>query len=64
MMIVRDTSIGVYSTCISVAAALITIAYAQALSALISPFSVSGAHGHWVGSTDTPSHSTKELEMR
>ncbi|PGH38284.1 MAG: hypothetical protein CRN43_16125 [Candidatus Nephrothrix sp. EaCA] len=31
---------------------------------LISPFSVSGAHGHWVGSTDTPSHSTKELEMR
>jgi len=30
----------------------------------ISPFSVSGAHGHWVGSTDTPSHSTKELEMR
>src|SRR6218665_1443341 len=30
----------------------------------ISPFSVSGAHGHWVGSTDSPSHSTKELELR
>jgi len=30
----------------------------------ISPFTVTGAHAHWVGSTDTPSHATKELEMR
>jgi len=30
----------------------------------ISRFSVSGAHARWVGSTDTPSHATKELEMR
>src|SRR6218665_3719140 len=25
----------------------------------ISPFSISGAHAHWVGSLDTPSHVTK-----
>jgi len=30
----------------------------------ISRFSVSGAHAHWVGSTDTPSHATKKLKMR
>ena len=30
----------------------------------ISRFSISGAHTHWVGSTDTPSHATKELKMR
>src|SRR6218665_8911 len=30
----------------------------------ISRFSVSGAHAHWVGSTDTPSHAIKELKMR
>jgi len=30
----------------------------------ISPFTVTGAHAHWVGSTDTPSHATKELKMR
>src|SRR6218665_3402601 len=29
----------------------------------ISPFTVTGAHAHWVGSTDTPSHATKELKM-
>jgi len=28
----------------------------------ISRFSISGAHVHWVGSTDTPSHATKELK--
>jgi len=27
-------------------------------------FSISGAHAHWVGSTNTPSHATKELKMR
>jgi len=31
---------------------------------LISPFKVTGAHAHWVGSTNTPSHATKELKMR
>src|SRR6218665_3472771 len=31
---------------------------------IISRFSVSGAHAHWVGSTNTPSHATKELKMR
>src|SRR6218665_1145069 len=30
----------------------------------ISPFTVTGAHAHWVGSTDTPSHAAKELKMR
>jgi len=30
----------------------------------ISRFSISGAHVHWVGSTDTSSHATKELKMR
>ena len=25
----------------------------------ISRFSISGAHAHWVGSLDTPSHATK-----
>src|SRR6218665_3318393 len=30
----------------------------------ISPFTVTGAHAHWVGSTDTPSHTAKELKMR
>ena len=28
--------------------------------AYISRFSISGAHAHWVGSLDTPSHATKE----
>src|SRR6218665_3936634 len=30
----------------------------------ISPFTVTGAHAHWVWSTDTPSHAAKELKMR
>jgi len=34
------------------------------ISYLISPFTVTGAHEHWVGSTDTPSHAAKELRMR
>jgi len=29
-----------------------------------SPFTVTGAHAQWVGSTDTPSHAAKELKMR
>src|SRR6218665_2241276 len=31
-------------------------------SGRISRFTVSGADAHWVGSTDPPSHSTKELK--
>ena len=38
----------------------LTISYVR----IISRFTVSGAHAHWVVSTDTPSHSSKELEMR
>ena len=30
----------------------------------ISRFTVTGAHAHWAGSTDTPSYATKELKMR
>jgi len=33
-------------------------------SPAISRFSVSGEHALWVGSTDTPSHAIKELNMR
>ena len=28
------------------------------------PFTVTGAHAHWVGSIDTPSYAAKELKMR
>src|SRR6218665_714846 len=51
---VRSLSLGVRSLLTSLLPSII----------VISSFSVSGAHAHWVRSTDTPSHSTKELKMR